>query len=138
MDAKHTLVHKWMMKARSDLLSAKRLAQGKDPYLDTAIYHCQQTVEKAVKAWLVFHDQPFEKTHDLRLLTAQAAEKEPKFKQWFNIAEQVSPYATAYRYPGETLEPSVEEFNKAFQAALKFYDFVCALLPPEVSAPKKR
>jgi HEPN domain-containing protein len=137
MDAKHTLVHKWMMKARSDLLSAKRLAHGKDPYLDTAIYHCQQTVEKAVKAWLVFHDQPFEKTHDLRLLVAQAAKSESKFKQWFNIAEQVSPYATAYRYPGETLEPDAEEFNKAFQAAQKFYDFVCTLLPPEVSTPKK-
>lgn len=137
MDAKHSLVHKWLIKARRDLLSAKRLASGKDPYLDTAVYHCQQTVEKAVKGWLVFHDQPFEKTHDLRLLMAQAAEVEPKFKKWFDIAEQVSPYATAYRYPGETLEPDVNEFNKAFQAALKFYDFVCSLLPPEVSAPKK-
>lgn len=137
MDAKHTLVHKWVMKSRRDLLSAKRLAHGKDPYFDTAIYHCQQAVEKAVKGWLVFHDQSFTKTHDLRLLMAQALELEPKFKKWLDIAEQVSPYATAYRYPGEILEPSADEFNKTFQSAIKFYDFVCSILPPEVSALKK-
>ncbi len=136
MDAKRSLVHNWIMKARRDLLSAKRLARGSDPYLDTAIYHCQQTVEKAVKGWLVYNDQTFEKSHDLRLLVAQASEVEPKFGDWFDIADQVSPYATAYRYPGEALEPDVDEFNQAFQAASKFYNFVCLMLPPEVSAPK--
>jgi HEPN domain-containing protein len=59
MDAKRALVRKWLVKARRDLLSAKRLARGSDPYLDAAIYHCQQCVEKAVKGWLVYHDQPF-------------------------------------------------------------------------------
>ena len=136
MDAKRSLVHNWIMKARRDLLSAKRLAHGSDPYLDTAIYHCQQTVEKAVKGWLVYNDQSFEKTHDLRLLVAQASEVEDKFADWFDVADQVSPYATAYRYPGEILEPDMDEFNQAFQAASKFYDFICSMLPPEVSKLK--
>ena len=134
MDAKRSLVRNWLKKARRDLLSAKRLTRGKDPYLDTAIYHCQQTVEKAVKGWLVYHDQSFEKTHDLRLLVTLASEIEPKFAEWFDVAEQVSPYATAYRYPGEVLEPTRDEFNQAFLAASKFYDFVCSLLPIELSA----
>ena len=95
MDAKHSLVRKWLTKARRDLLSAKRLARGQEPYLDTAIYHCQQTVEKSVKGWLVYNDQSFEKTHDLRLLVTPASEIEPKFADWFEVAEQVSPYATA-------------------------------------------
>ena len=135
MDAKRSLVRKWLVKARRDLLSAKRLARGSDPYLDTAIYHCQQCVEKAVKGWLVYHDQSFEKTHDLRLLVTLASEIEPKFIVWFDVAEQVSPYATAYRYPGETLEPTEEEFQQAYKAAGRFYDFICSLLPIEVSAP---
>lgn len=120
MDAKRTLVRKWLKKARRDLLSAKRLAGGKEPYLDTAIYHCQQTAEKAVKGWLVYQDQSFEKTHDLRLLVTLASEIEPKFTEWFDVAEQVSPYATAYRYPGETLEPTDDEFKQAFKAASRF------------------
>lgn len=135
MDAKRALTRKWVMKARRDLLSAKKLARGKDSYLDTAIYHCQQTAEKVIKGWLVYHDLSFEKTHDLRLLVTMASEVEPKFTSWFDVAEQVSPYATAYRYPGETLEPTEEEYQKAYKAASEFYQFVCSLLPAEVSAP---
>lgn len=138
MDAKRSLVHNWLMKSRRDLLSAKRLVRGAEPYLDTAIYHCQQSVEKAVKGWLVYHDQSFEKTHDLRLLVTQASEVESKFKAWLDIAVQVAPYATAYRYPGEILEPTEEEYQDAFKAASRFYEFVCSLLPLELSAPKKK
>ncbi len=137
MDAKHSLVRKWLAKARRDLLSAKRLARGSEPYLDTAIYHCQQCAEKAIKGWLVYNDQSFEKTHDLRLLVTLASEIEPGFTEWFDAAEQVSPYATAYRYPGETLEPTEDEFQQAFKAANRFYDFVCSKLPMELSAKQK-
>jgi HEPN domain-containing protein len=135
MDAKRALVRNWLKKARRDLLSAKRLARGNDPYLDTAIYHCQQSIEKSVKGWLVYHDQSFEKTHDLRWLVTLASEIETKFANWFEIAEQMSPYATAYRYPGEVLEPTEEEFQQALKSAGKFYDFVCNLLPIELTAP---
>ena len=137
MDAKHSLVYNWLMKSRRDLLSAKRLARGAEPYFDTAIYHCQQSIEKAIKGWLVYHDWTFEKTHDLRLLVTQASEVDPKFADWIEIAVQVSPYATAYRYPGEILEPTEEEFKESFKAASKFYEFVCSLLPLELSTPKK-
>lgn len=135
MDAKRTLTRKWVMKARRDLLSAKKLARGREPYLDTAIYHCQQTTEKIIKGWLVYHDLSFEKTHDLRLLVTMASEVEPKFTSWFEVAEQVSPYATAYRYPGEILEPTEKEYLQAYKAASEFYQFVCSLMPAEVSAP---
>lgn len=84
MDVKHSLIRNWLNKARRDLLSAKRLARGSEPYLDTAVYHCQQCVEKAVKGWLAFHDLAFEKTHDLRLLVTLASEIEPKFTEWFD------------------------------------------------------
>ena len=123
------------MKGRRDLLSAKKLAQGREPYLDTAIYHCQQTAEKIIKGWLVYHDLSFEKTHDLRLLVTMASEIEPRFTAWFDVAEQVSPYATAYRYPGEILEPTKEEYLQAFKAASEFYQFVCSLLPAEITIP---
>lgn len=68
MDAKRTLTRKWVMKARRDLLSAKKLSRGKDPYLDTAIYHCQQTTEKIIKGWLVYHDLLFVRCCLLKLV----------------------------------------------------------------------
>ena len=135
MDAKRFLTRNWIMKARRDLLSAKKLARGKDAYLDTAIYHCQQMAEKVIKGWLIYHDISFEKTHDLRLLVTMASEVEPRFTSWFEVAEKVSPYATAYRYPGEILEPTSDEYLQAFKAASEFYQFVCSLLPAELSLP---
>jgi HEPN domain-containing protein len=66
--AKQELVQNWLTKARSDLVSAMKLADKLDPHLDTAIYHCQQAAEKAIKAVLVFHDRRFEKTHEIEAL----------------------------------------------------------------------
>ena len=68
-------------------------------------------------------------------LATLASEIEPKFTEWFDVAEQVSLYATAYRYPGEVLEPTEDEFKLALTASSKFYDFVCSMLPIELSAP---
>ena len=68
MSAKNKLVKSWLAKAKRDLETARRLSQEPDPYLDTAIYHLQQAAEKAVKGFLVFHDQRFEKTHDIEVL----------------------------------------------------------------------
>jgi HEPN domain len=39
--------------------------EGQEPYLDTAVYHCQQAAEKALKAFLTARDIAFEKTHNL-------------------------------------------------------------------------
>jgi hypothetical protein len=46
----------------------------------------------------------------------------------------LTPYAAAYRYPGEsaTLEPSQEEFDEALRLATDLVQFVVALLPPEI------
>lgn len=51
-EAKKELVKSWLAKAQHDLGSAQLLANNANPYFDTAIYHCQQAAEKALKAFL--------------------------------------------------------------------------------------
>ena len=53
-EGKKSVVQSWLVKAQHDLASAHRLAEGEDPLLDTAIYHCQQAAEKAIKGFLVY------------------------------------------------------------------------------------
>jgi len=53
-DAKAQLVQSWLAKAQHDLAAARVLAASAPPLLDTAIYHCQQATEKAIKGYLVF------------------------------------------------------------------------------------
>jgi HEPN domain-containing protein len=124
MDPKQELVRNWLEKARRDLDSAHRLASSPDPYFDTAIYHCQQAAEKALKGWLVYHDQRFEKIHDLRVLVSTAEAIETGFIEFYESAERLTPYATVYRYPGEVFHPDFEEFNQAFQDAENILNFV--------------
>jgi HEPN domain-containing protein len=64
----------WMVKAWRDLETARRAATGQPPFYDVAVYHCQQAAEKAVKAFLVHHGKPYEKTHDIEVLTDLAGE----------------------------------------------------------------
>ena len=98
--------------------------------MDTAIYHCQQAAEKALKAFLVYRDIEFEKVHNLNTLLELCAEVEPSFKELSDAASNLTPYATAYRYPDEFFgEPEKEEFESALQQAERILAFVSKLLP---------
>lgn len=130
--AHQLLVISWLTKAKHDLGTARKIAAGPEPYLDTAIYHCQQVAEKVLKGYLAFHNRPVEKTHDLRLLVAQANALEAQFTLWFDVADLLTPYATAYRYPGDVMEPDRAEFDLAFHAAEQLYNFVLSQLPTDV------
>lgn len=129
IDAKAHLVRSWMIKAQRDLASARVLAASDPPLLDTAIYHCQQAAEKAVKGYLVFCDHAFERIHDVEVLIRTAAGYRPEFVQWIDAGIELTPYARLYRYPGYATEPSREQVDRAIAAAEGVYTFVVSLLP---------
>jgi HEPN domain-containing protein len=128
-EATLSLAREWCAKAASDLASARKLAAEPDPILDTAIYHCQQAAEKAVKAFLVLAEQRFEKTHDVRLLVDEASVLEPRFNQLLPEGELLTPYATEFRYPDAPAGPTAEEFAEALRAAENVLQFVLGLHP---------
>lgn len=131
-EAKRKLVQSWLRKAKRDLATARKLSEGPEPYLDTAIYHCQQAAEKSVKGFPVFHDCRFEKTHELTTLIASATKLNNQFSSWADVGEDLTPYVVAFRYPGEIEEPEDEEFGHALEIAEKFFNFVLSSLPKEV------
>ena len=128
-EATLSLAREWFAKAASDLASARKLAAEPDPILDTAIYHCQQAAEKAVKAFLVLAGQRFEKTHDVRLLVEDASAFEPQFSELLAEGELLTPYATEYRYPDAPAQPTAEEFAEALRSAETVLQFVLGLHP---------
>jgi HEPN domain-containing protein len=132
-EAARELVRDWMTRASHDLRSARLLAAVDDPLLDVAIYHCQQAAEKSVKAWLQGQDEPFRKTHDVVELVKQAAASHPDFSQLDTAAAVLTPYASAFRYPGGACEPmpTREEFDEAIEHAQDVFDFVRSRLPLE-------
>ena len=123
------LVKAWLLKAQHDLISVRKLVAGDDPIWDTAIYHCQQAAEKALKGFLVFHDIRFRKIHDLEKLIELCQGIDEQFTQWLYAADILTPYATASRYPDELFEPDQKQLEEAFELAQKIYNFVLAKLP---------
>jgi len=128
-EAKQELVQIWLTKAQHDLAAARKLASDPNPYLDMAIYHCQQAGEKAIKGFLVFHDQRVEKTHDIEKLIALAIPIEASLSEWKGVGVRLTPYATEFRDPGEILIPEREDFQQALKDANDLYTFVLSLLP---------
>jgi len=131
-DAKAQLVRSWLLKAKHDLASARVLAASNPPLLDTAIYHCQQAAEKAVKGYLVFCDQEVERIHDIEVLIRSAVSCAPAFREWIDVGIELTPYARLYRYPGPAVEPAREQFDRALSAAEGLYMFVLSLLPMDM------
>jgi len=114
----------WLKKAVSDLKSARKLLAGDDPLMDTAIYHTQQCAEKALKAYLSFHQQPIQRSHDLELLVEVCMQIDKDFEGLYRYSEQLAPYATAFRYPDICLEPDYDDVFSAIEMAEKILDFV--------------
>jgi HEPN domain-containing protein len=127
------LTRDWLTKAAHDLQTARIVSATPDGPLDTAIYHCQQAAEKAVKGWLTWGGEPAAKTHDLIRLIGEATDGTPDFAQFEEAAETLTPYVSAFRYPGLTEDavPSREEFETALKHAQTIYDFVVNRLPKE-------
>ncbi|MCL5107599.1 MAG: HEPN domain-containing protein, partial [Chloroflexi bacterium] len=55
----------WLGRSQSDLRAAQIDLAAAPPLVEDALFHCQQAVEKALKALLTFHGQPFRRTHSL-------------------------------------------------------------------------
>ena len=58
-----------LFRANKDIAVIENLFEsGPDLYASTICFHAQQAVEKFLKAFLVFHNIDFPKTHDLDFL----------------------------------------------------------------------
>jgi HEPN domain-containing protein len=131
-----SLTRQWLTKASRDLQMADRALGGTPQLRDMAAFHCQQAAEKAVKAFLVWRDQPFRRTHDIQGLVRQCNAIDPAFGALQALAGMLTPYVGEYRYPGDPndpLEPSPDEALQARQLAQDAYDFVRLRLPIEVT-----
>jgi HEPN domain-containing protein len=132
MDNKDELVQNWLIKTQHDLLAAKKLSAEPEIYGDIAIYHCQQSAEKAVKGFLILHNQEFPRTHDIRLLIQLAIRINSSFEHYQETSEILTPYATEFRYPSDVMQPNPEELEDALIKAEELFDFVVSLLPDEI------
>ncbi|MGC8874680.1 MAG: HEPN domain-containing protein [Chloroflexia bacterium] len=122
----------WFRRARSDLDAAAIRLGAPEPRPESAVFHCQQAVEKAWKAFLVWHVVPFRKTRDLRELGEACVAMDGSLKAVAERAEQLTPLAWVFRYPGEPEEPPLDEAAEALALARQACETALTSRPEEV------
>ena len=119
----------WIAIATKDFVSAKKLTAPPEPQWETAVYHCQQAVEKALKAVLILHEESPPKTHDIGLLLGKISKFSSEFADLEIVAELFTDYATKYRYQNFNDDPLVEDaVKKAIVNTEKFLNRATTLV----------
>ncbi|VVB87103.1 HEPN domain protein [uncultured archaeon] len=110
-------IRKWIIKADNDLkIAGHELTQPENEMVTDAIcFHCQQSVEKLLKAYLASKNIDFGKTHNLEFLLELCKKQDSLFEN-INVGN-LSFYAVEVRYPDEFYIPSVEEARECFKIA---------------------
>jgi len=116
-------IKEWIEKADHDLGSAKIIYLYMPDYFDTIAFHCQQAVEKYLKAVLVFKKIEFKRSHDLiyllEILSRYIEIEEMKFRNAFILNN----FSIQIRYPNKIIKLSKEELENAIQISEEFRIF---------------
>jgi HEPN domain-containing protein len=117
-------IRKWIIKAENDFrVSEHELTQPENKMVTDAIcFHCQQSVEKLLKAYLASKNIDFGKTHNLEFLLELCKKQDSIFEN-MNVGD-LSFYAVEIRYPDEFYIPTVEEAKKCFKIASTAREFI--------------
>jgi|TARA_B100000315_G_C14541741_1_gene571263 HEPN domain-containing protein len=103
------LVKQWVDKALNDLLNVSNNLQADHTPWDTVCFHCQQAVEKYLKAILAVQNQPIPRTHDLEQLNNLVRAWIPVASEYLEDLRWLTTYAVISRYPVEIIEQFAEE-----------------------------
>ncbi|MBI3683176.1 MAG: HEPN domain-containing protein [Acidobacteria bacterium] len=123
----------WLEKSRKDLWRAENVLTLDPPDTEDCLFHCQQAVEKSLKAFLVWRDHPFRKTHDLVELTRQCVDLEPTLADVLRGVGGLTRFAWEYRYPGEAETPELEFAHRWLLKVKEVLGAIEGLLPPPTS-----
>jgi len=120
-------VQGWLRKAEGDLRAAERILEVEQEDWFASAFHAQQAAEKFLKAFLVRHQIPFPKTHDITRLLELAVQSDPQLKAELSSAAMLTPFGVEFRYPEEETA-NFETAKKALQEAKRVKEAVLGRL----------
>ena len=128
MNPKLDEVKEWLLIAEDDLTSAQILLNHEPPGLRATCFLCQQTVEKMLKAFLVWKSESFEKTHDISHLLDLCEIRGLEIAFLRDKAEILTSYAVEVRYPGDDIEVTREETEDALSISKDLWRLINNLI----------
>lgn len=124
------LTKEWLQRVEQDLGVAERV-RDEAAFAEVVAFHAQQAVEKALKAFLAWHDLPFRQTHNLEELAQQCTAMDSAFGALVPRVAPLTPYVTAGRYPFSPVTITTGMAQEALSFAIEVRDFVLERLSLE-------
>ena len=90
MKGKVDEIKQWIIKRDHDLGTAKVTYLHIPEYLDTVTFHCQQAVEKYLKAYLIFQSVRFKLSHNLIYLLDLISQYVSDFENYYDNLDRKS------------------------------------------------
>jgi HEPN domain-containing protein len=118
------LIQAWLIKAKHDLDTAKLVSVNLPEYGDTIAFHCQQAIEKTLKAYLIFLEMEFKQVHDLGYLLNLIITHDEAMETYYPEVDEISRYAVQIRYPDEIIRLSDRQIQDAIQLADQLYSLI--------------
>lgn len=122
----------WIRLGDRDLLSAVVLLKRADPLIAPGLFHCQQAVEKWLKAILIWHGTGFPKVHDLGRIGALCLAVEPDLQDLVSTVADLTDFATVYRYPGAEMVLDASDATEWLAVTEGARSAILAKMPPAV------
>lgn len=121
-DSKH--YYDWMDRAEEDLKSARILKDEPDCY-NNAAFHCQQAIEKALKAYILIKSNVLVDGHNLTWLCKRAMKYHGGFDEWLDECASLNHCYIETRYPADIpRELAGDEIAGYFRMAEEMYRFI--------------
>ncbi len=112
----------WLRFSLDDLEVSREAAKlGK---YNIAAYHLQQAVEKSIKRVIVFIGKRKNlRTHDISVLVKMLLEEGVDVPVEVLDAQDLTEYASTTRYPDDYVPVSLEEYEEAYEVAVRVYEW---------------
>jgi len=115
----------WLFHAYQDLLAARMLIEDRRLFNPT-VFHCQQAIEKSLKAFLLYKHRKLFDGHNLTWLCKQAALTDQSFTKWIGKSTLLNRFYIETRYPADIPEEIDRQLvEEILEATEDMMDFIC-------------
>lgn len=118
-------IKEWIDKANKDIKAVEKLKEEPD-ITEVVCFHCQQAVEKYLKALLIYNGEEIQKTHNIDFLLNKCKSYNQEFEKY--MGNSLSDYAVDLRYPDTRYIPTLEETEDAIQLMNNIIEVVKKIL----------
>ena len=115
-------IKQWLLKANEDLLVVDKLTEYEIIATSSVCFHCQQAVEKFLKAFLIANGVEVKKTHNIEYLLSECADFDKDFADI--DPKELSDFGVDVRYPGDMFVPDQDETIEYKNLAFEIKDIV--------------